>query len=279
LVGGESGKAKGCAEATANFPNRSLRNRATGKQRAKTEERSRDFAEMDPAMKAPTKQQVLDLLGILAVTTGTAAGFAIGGLFGSEVMAALGIELGGKIIGRRSLKLRERWLSSDDGVLNHDIQKALARAFVKALEHIEERYFKLPQADELSKEEKKYVKGLFRRLKEQAPKEFSACLKEDTQKQATQKEDAQKQALDEYLYAADEAAAVEKLWQRIDGTTLLSTENEDFEKFLRESLFVELQFWFGEELKTDNRESNRAWNKVRRHRGSGIRKGCAVFDS
>jgi hypothetical protein len=215
---------------------------------------------MYPAMKTPTKEQVLDLLGILAVTTGTAAGFAIGGPFGSEVMAALGIELGSSIIRRRSLKLRERWLSSDDGVLNYDIQKALARAFEKTLANLETKYFDLPQAGALPKEEKKYIKGLFRQLKEQTQPGFLASLELVTQKQA----------LEDYLYTGWETAE-EKLWNQIDGANLLPAENDDFKRFLRENLFVELQFLFGEELKKDNRESNKAWRAFQRLLLEGIR--------
>ncbi|MDQ3815804.1 MAG: hypothetical protein M3347_17995 [Armatimonadota bacterium] len=47
--------------------------------------------------------------------------------------------------------------------------------------------------------------------------------------------------------------------------------SSDVRGFLRKSLLSEVQFWFGEELKTDNQECNRAWRAFQRLLLEGIR--------
>ena len=207
-----------------------------------------------------TRNQVPDLVEILVIAAGTAAGFAIGGPIGAGVMASIGLNLGSNIVQQGCSNLKERWLSSKDGALNHDIQKALARAFRKTLESIEKEYFDLPQAGALPKRERRYIKWLFGELKEQAHSGFLESLLRATQEQA----------INDYLHESEEVAKG-NLWERIEETDVLPAGYGDFKEFLRENLFVELQFWFGEELKTDDRESNKAWRAFQRLLLEGIR--------
>lgn len=206
-----------------------------------------------------TKEQALNLLGILATASITGVGFAIGGTIGAAVMGGIGINLSSAIIQSGSAKLKERWLSSNDGILNYDLQQALARAFVKALIHLETKYFTLGEANALPKNEKESIKALFKELKEQAQEVFPASLEKAVKEQEAK----------DYLYGRPETVT-DKLWERINGTALLSTYNEHFRDFLQKNLLNEVLFWFGEELKTDNKECNKAWRAFQRLLLEGI---------
>jgi hypothetical protein len=210
-------------------------------------------------MKMLTKEQALKLLGILATASITSVGFAIGGTIGAAVIGGIGINLSSAIIQSGSAKLKERWLASNDGILNYDLQQALARAFVKALIHLEIKYFTLREANALPKNEKESIKALFKELKEQAREVFPASLEKAVKEQE----------IKDYLYERPETVT-DKLWERINGTTLLSTYSEHFRDFFRQNLLNEVLFWFSEELKTDNKECNKAWRAFQRLLLEGI---------
>ncbi len=210
-------------------------------------------------MKMPTREQTLNLLGILATASIMSVGFAIGGTIGAAVMAGIGINLSSAIIQSGSAKLKDRWLSSNGGILNHDIRLALVRAFVRALTQLETEYFTLGEANALPKEEKESIKALFRELGEQAQATFVTSIEK-----AINERDVK-----DYLYGRPEAAT-DKLWERIDGTTLLHAYSEHFRNFFRKNLLNEVLFWFSEELKTDNRECNKAWRAFQRMLLEGI---------
>ncbi|MBI1927762.1 tetratricopeptide repeat protein [Candidatus Poribacteria bacterium] len=206
-----------------------------------------------------TKEQALNLLGVLATTSIMSVGFAIGGTIGAAAMAGIGINLSSAIIHSGSAKLKERWLSSNDGILNHDIQLALVRAFVKALTYLETKYFKLGEANSLPKDEKESIKALFKALREQAQATFVTSIEKAVSEQEVK----------DYLYGRPETAR-DNLWQRINGAKLLHTYGEHLRDFLRENLLDEVLFWFSEELKTDNKECNKAWRAFQRLLLEGI---------
>ncbi|MGH9971835.1 MAG: tetratricopeptide repeat protein, partial [Pyrinomonadaceae bacterium] len=82
---------------------------------------------------------------------------------------------------------------------------------------------------------------------------------------------ATEQELKNYLYGQPRAAS-DRLWERVEGTKLLYTYYGDhFKTFLRDNINDELVSWFGEELKTDNRECNKAWRAFQRMLQEGIR--------
>jgi hypothetical protein len=95
-------------------------------------------------------------------------------------------------------------------------------------------------------------------LQQQAERVFASSL-----------DRAKEQDVEKYLYITQETATA-SLWEQIHGPTLQSTYNEYFNDFLRRNLLSEVQFWFGEELKTNNRESNRAWRAFQRLLLEGI---------
>ncbi|HYP53875.1 MAG TPA: hypothetical protein VEQ42_10070, partial [Pyrinomonadaceae bacterium] len=198
-------------------------------------------------------------MGVLATAAVTGIGFAVGGTVGAQVMAAIGINLSSEIIQNGYARMKESWLAGPDGVLNHDIQRALGRAFGKALVSLETKYFQLPEAAALPREERKSVSALFKSLREHAPESFMALVGEASG-------DAE---LKGYLYGEPEAAT-EKLFGRINATEALDGFPAHFKNFLRQNLLGELVFWFGEELKTDSKESNKAWRAFQRLLLEGI---------
>lgn len=94
-----------------------------------------------------SKEHLATLTEVLATASVVGIGWSLGGTVGAAVMAGIGINLGSAIIQRGSLHIKNKWLSGQNGVLNHDIQQALARAFVRSLASLENRYFELPEAN------------------------------------------------------------------------------------------------------------------------------------
>lgn len=245
-----------------------------------------------------TKEQTIDLLGILATASITAVGFAIGGsigpaVIGPAVVGAIGVNLSSTLIQNGGVVLKERWLSSDNGILNQDIQRALARAFIRALKYVETAYFERGQANALPKDAQASIKALFRELKDQAQgiflKSFDEVVAEQKARErrlqlffkrtSAQPQDPSlrppekltvQQELEKYLYGTPEEAK-ETLWQRIDEKGFLSTYDEDFRDFFRKNLLNTINLCFAEELNTDNKESNRAWRAFQRLLLEGIR--------
>jgi len=206
----------------------------------------------------PTKQQTLDVLGVLATASMIAVGLFIGGHFGEIVPAGMGVAIGADILQRNHERVK-RWLTSSNGVLNHDIQQALARAFCKALTYLEEEYFKLGEVGALSKNERDSIKAFFRELKDQKEDIFVTCTRNPVSEQE----------VNEYAYA-DPRAATDKLWERLAADSLLAPYGKHFRDFLRANLLNQIVLWFGEELKTDNQECNKAWRAFQRLLLEGI---------
>jgi hypothetical protein len=194
-----------------------------------------------------TKELISDLLEALSFASITAIGFSISAPVGVAIMTGLGINLSSNTIQRSLTHLKEMWLSSGKGMANHDIQQALARAFIKALRELEEEYFNLPQANALPKDEQSSIKTLFEELRKQVQATYISKIQY-----------TDKNAIREILYG-DPVDATEALWRRIDGARILHTYNADFRDFLRRNFLNSIEFWFAEELKTDSMECNRAW--------------------
>jgi tetratricopeptide (TPR) repeat protein len=214
-----------------------------------------------------SKEQLATVTEVLATASVVGVGLALGGPVGATVMAGIGINLGSNIIQSGSTHLKEKWISAKYGVLNHDIQRALARAFVKALIRLEARYFELPEANAQPTEKKNAIRGLFKELKDEAPTVFAASVEKIVSGQEVK----------EYLYGEPEAARA-RVWERVEGTKLLYTYYGDhFKEFLRDNINDELVFWFGEELKTDNRECNKAWRAFQRMLLEGIQAGVKAM--
>lgn len=211
-------------------------------------------------MKIPTKKQTSEFLRILATASLTGVGFALGGTMGSEFMKGIFINLTSSVIEGGATKLKEQWLSNKSGALNHDIQQALTRAIIKILGNLEERYLAMVR-DSISEDDEESINKLFKDLNEQAENVFS-----DSLEKAVTEHDVK-----DYLYGESEIAA-NNIWKLISHTNFLDTyHSEWFKDYFINNFFSEMQFWFGEELKTDNKECNRAWRAFQRLLMGGYR--------
>jgi len=205
-----------------------------------------------------SKNLILDLTELLAVGSVTTAGYLIGGTVGASVMAGLGINLASTIIGNGSSKLKARWLESKDGILNHDIQKALLRAYLKSLSHIKDCYF--IENEELPKHEKKQINQLIESLTKTASTTFIPDIEKSIQQTEITK----------YLYG-NQNEGEELLHNRIKSVNYLDEYGEPFKNYFLTKILSEIKFWFGEELKTDSTECNKAWRAFQRLLLEGIK--------
>ncbi len=203
-----------------------------------------------------TKSQVGKVLEVLAVGSMTVIGFAIGNPIVTEAIKGIGLNLASNLVQRGSTSLRENWFSSENGILNHDIQQAFVRGFVEAMRLLEKEYYRVrgtPGANELW-----MVQDLFQQLKEQA---FEVFIVSDDF--AISDDD-----LKNCLYG-DEQTSQTVIWSRIE--ILLGGYIPYFRLFLRDNLLKTVLFCFGEELKKDTAEGKRAWRAFQRLLLEGIR--------
>lgn len=203
------------------------------------------------------QEKIIALSEFLATASVIAAGFAVGGPIGASVITAIGIELSGNVIDNHYKGLKEAWLNDTDGILNHDLQLALTRAYVKSLQRIESSYFDLNHTLPIKK--KKSIQNLFLYLTERAEENFVSSIEKV----------ASSDNLKDYLYLEPEEAQ-KCLWETIDAAKVIYSNGKDFGDFFKEHLLAELQYWFAEELKTDSKECNRAWRAFQRMLLEGI---------
>lgn len=210
-----------------------------------------------------SRENSLTLLGTLATASLTAIGLKMGGAGEGSIyatlMANIGINLASNIIQAGSLNLKQRWLNSNDGLLNHDIQKALARALIKALSSLERKYFETKAGKSLKQYEKESIRDLFRDFRENVENTLPQSI--DNIRVGSE--------LQDYFFRASSDSR-ESLWKLFGGEYLLREYGSEFQEFIRRNLLEEANLWFAEELKTDSRESNRAWRAFQRMLLEGI---------
>jgi hypothetical protein len=206
-----------------------------------------------------SKETVSTLLGVLATASVTAVGLAVGGPIGATVMGGIGLNLSSNIIQGGYFHLKDRWVHSENGILNHDVQKALVRAIVKALSALESKYLESAQAKNLKGHERDSIKELFKELRGSAQTNLSISFAETPLTQ-----DAW-----HYLVGLPDSN-MDEAWDAIAGDSFLSAYGSDFRNFIRQNLLNEVLFWFNEELKTDSKETNKAWRAFQRMLLEGI---------
>jgi hypothetical protein len=204
-----------------------------------------------------SNERTLSLLGTLATASVTGIGLALGGAIGATVMAGIGINLSSAIIQNGSLKLKERWLK--DGVLNHDIQKALVRAFVKSLSALESKFLASEYAINLRGHERASIRVLFRELRDKAQTDLHETLLSVRLEGEVQ----------HYLLGVPETDMGE-VWNDMGLDELVAPYGSEFRDFIQKNLLSEILFWFNEELKTDDQDNNKAWRAFQRMLLEGI---------
>ena len=143
-----------------------------------------------------TKEQALDILGVLATVAVIGVGLSLEAKVGNSIITSIGLNLASAIIQQGSSNLKTKWLSSNLGIRHPDIQFVLTQAFVKTLNHLETEYFSLYQTDVIPKNEKESIKQLFKELKQQANQAFAASLEKAVSNQG----------IEGYLSATQETA-------------------------------------------------------------------------
>jgi len=198
-----------------------------------------------------TRQQIADVLL-------TAAVVGVGLVTGNPVIATV---VGGIGINWASELTRGGWqaacqkLLGSSGLLNHDLQQALARAFRQALAHLEQAWWETPHA--------KHVRRAQPDVARETAQVFK-MLQTDTEKYC--KADGIRRAANNeqvrQLLNSDETTAVRIMDGCLAG--YLHGHDDLLIAFLNKHLVQEVAFWFGEELKADRPESNRAWRAFQR---------------
>ena len=217
-----------------------------------------------------TREQIINFTEILAVSSITAIGFVIGGTLGESVMSAIGIGLASNIVQSGTVKLKEKWIKGRNGILNHDIQLAFVRAYIKALDRLKNTYLDLYKTTDLHE---------YERESPEAIKSFFADLADEaTNLTPSIKRIIEQAELKNYLYSTSNTS-LDLLWERINVSSLLLTFNEHFRNFLRENLLQEIQLCFAEELKTDNKECNKAWRAFQRMLLEGIQADVKIVQA
>ncbi|MDB9954850.1 hypothetical protein OAD49_04740 [Flavobacteriaceae bacterium] len=208
------------------------------------------------------KENIYNLTELLLAGSVTAIGFSIGGVIGPAIMTGLGINLASSILDKGNSKLKSKWVESKDGILNHDIQRAFIRAFDKSVIEIETEYLDLDSVKDLSEENTKTIKQFFKSLKKTTEENFNSILTSILNENQIQ----------EYL-SKQPKESENLLWKRIkldevfkennkhvkDYYDSYEYDNNHLKDYFRTNLHYKIKFWFSEELKTDNKENNKAW--------------------
>jgi hypothetical protein len=216
-----------------------------------------------------SKEQKLTLLGALVTISVTGIGLAIGGTLGATVIAGLGINLSSNIIHGGCSTLKDRWLYSGNGIVNHDIQKMLGRAFIKALIFLENSYLDSKSREELRRYERRSIQNLFAEFRENVQKALPDTV-------GTIKINIE---VKHFLFSVPTDVNTEQMWQRMVPDDLIKSYGSEFGDFMRRELLGQMLFWFGEELKTDNKECNKGWRAFQRLLLEGIYAGVQAVQA
>jgi hypothetical protein len=205
------------------------------------------------------KSQIATTLETMIVGSVTAIGFAVASPVASAALLGIGLNLASNLVQKGFTQLKEDWVLGKNGILNHDIQFAFVRAFTEAVSKLEAEYFALESSGNLFAHQRERTKYLFRELKSQAQAIFV-----ESKETFLSNEDL-KVFLEE-----DESVAKFIFWEKIENQ--LITCDTALQNLFRDTLLDQVMFYFGEELKKDDKENNKAWRAFQRLLLEGIKK-------
>jgi hypothetical protein len=211
---------------------------------------------------ADTRQQLAEVAFSAALV---GVGFLLGGPVLAAVVGGIGVDLLADRV-QQGFRATSQQLLGTGGFLNHDLQCALRRAFVKALAHLETAWWQTPAGAQLRRaapDRAREAEQVFKLLREHAA---DFCSADGLGRAAG---NSQVQTL---LYA-DVTAARRAMASCLAG--YLHGHDEQLVAFLDSHLVHELAFWFGEELKADRPDSNRAWRAFQRMLLEGLKADLA----
>jgi len=198
-----------------------------------------------------TRHQVADVLF-------TAAVLGVGLLSGSPILASVVAGIG---VNLASDLTRSGWsqvcqhLLGESGLRNHDLQQAMLRAFRQAITHLEQAWWQTPRGRQMRRDEPavaRVASGAFRQLEEDA---CAFCLPDNLGRVAGN---------DQVRILLYDDAASARAACSVQLANYLHGHDPQLVAFIEKHLVGELAFWFGEELKADRPESNRAWRAFQR---------------
>jgi D-beta-D-heptose 7-phosphate kinase/D-beta-D-heptose 1-phosphate adenosyltransferase len=187
-----------------------------------------------------------DIINCIAAASLFAIGLSFQGTLWNNFFMSIGTDLTRSSLQSHLAKLQKYWLSND-GALNHEIQRVLSHASAEALENLEKKYIEKVERS-IAYNEKKAIQKNFSDLNKQVEKDFLTSL----EKEATEED------VKNYIYGNAEKA-IKEIGDCISSTKFLGKHSESFSNFFTENYFSELQHNFHELLKKDDEESKKAW--------------------
>ncbi|KAB8151628.1 hypothetical protein EZY14_017120 [Kordia sp. TARA_039_SRF] len=220
------------------------------------------------------RENIYNLVELLVIGSVTTIGFLMGKQVGGTIMQGLGINLASNILDKGNSKLKSKWLESRDGILNHDIQRALLRAFSQAMVNIEKEYINQEYIKGLSGDYKEAIRLFFKTVNDTMKINFRPILMELLDENQIQV----------YLSKKPQLAESE-LWLKMkldsafeDCTKPVLNYYDNYEydikhlkDYLQQNLHYRIKYWFSEELKKDSKETNKAWRAFQRLLLEGIK--------
>ncbi len=196
------------------------------------------------------RQAAADLLLTAAIVS---VGFVTGQPVLTAIVGGIGVNWASDLTQAAWKRACGQWLGPD-GMGNHDLQNALSRAFEQAFDRLERAWQQTPRGSQMRRQaaEAAAVTSLFALLRADAA---SFCQPDGVNRAASQ---PQVQSL---LYG--DAGSVGQAY-RTYLRDYLYGHDAQLVAFIEQRLVDELAFCFGEELKTDRPESNRAWRAFQR---------------
>jgi hypothetical protein len=208
------------------------------------------------------REQIADILFTAAIVV---SGVLSGNAVVASVVGGIGINWAAGLTREGWNHARQRLLGKS-GLLNHDLQQALARALRQAIAHLEQTWWQTPRGSQMRRTEPDVARQTaeaFKLLREDAA---AFCTPDRLGRAAGNEQVCQ------ILYG-DEAIARHALASRL--ADYLHGHDPQLVAFVEAHLVGELAFWFGEELKADRPGSNRAWRAFQRLLLEGLQAGLA----
>lgn len=209
-----------------------------------------------------TRQHIADVLFTTAIL---GVGLLSGNPILASVVAGIGVNLASDLTRAGWGQVCQRLLG-ESGFLNHDLQQALARAFRQTLTHLEQTWWETTDGKHMRRAQPAIAREtaeVFKMLREDAA---GFCCADGLGRAAGNEQVRQ-------LLYGDETTARRALAGFL--SAYLYGHDARLIAFLDTHLVQALAFWFGEELKTDRPESNRAWRAFQRLLLEGLQTSLA----
>jgi len=198
-----------------------------------------------------TRHQVADVLFTAAIL---GVGLLSGNPILASVVAGIGVNLASDLTRAGWGQVCHRLLG-ESGLRNHDLQQAMLRAFRQAITHLEQAWWQTSRGRQMRRGEPDTMRITSEAFKQLGEDACVFCAPDHLGRVAG---NDQVRVL---LYGDAASARAACSVQLAD---YLHGHDTQLVAFIEKHLVGELAFWFGEELKADRPESNRAWRAFQR---------------